>query len=301
MKLRSFFSRVLLAGLLIASMCIVGGTKAAVAQTASSSYAILIVGDESKADIAKAEKSLISEIATILESKSGDAYKFPKARSSRQVYSYHFNKDQEKRYCEKKLDILAEDVLFVGIIEVQPDRYPKRIVYRLDRIVNPHRSALDVVTRIEEFMVAESAPKTVAAAPAAAPAAPATAPATTTKSEAPAASTSTAAPAAADNTASRPFTRPVPDNAEIPVSMNSTATSWRCQIGSFKSLENARNAYMQLQAKGHAGRIEAVETGDNTIYKVYVGVFSSREDAQPTLNRLRDDGFTSAYICAPKQ
>ncbi|MBQ7568985.1 hypothetical protein IJT17_09290, partial [bacterium] len=106
MKFQGFCKKVLVIGMMAAGLCGAGVSTPAQAQT-SSSYAILIVGDESKADVAKSEKSLISEIASILESKDGSAFKYPKARSSRQVYSYHFNKEQEKRYCEKKLDILS--------------------------------------------------------------------------------------------------------------------------------------------------------------------------------------------------
>ena len=312
-------------------LCLVGGAVPAWAQSASSSYAILIVGDESKAEAAKSEKTLISEIASGLESKNGTAYKFPKARSSRQVYSYHFNKEQEKRYCEKKLDILSEDILFVGIIEVQPDRYPKRIVYRLDRIVNPKRSANDVLTRIEELMTAEAA-GTTAKAPAVA--APATTAATTAAPEATASTAKTAtsstagagsqatsadgtkaaAPAVKENSAqtayerlgnsnveSNKVARQMPKNAEINITENATANYWRCQVGAFSSTENARECYMELRSKNHEGRVERVPVGDRYVYKVFVGTFGSREEAQPTLNRLKDDGFKGAYICAPSK
>ena len=209
MKFQGFCKKMLVVGLMASGLCLAGASVPVLAQQTNSSYAILIVGDESKADIAKSEKSLISEIASILESKNGTAYKYPKARSSRQVYSYHFNKDQEKRYCEKKLDILAEDVLFVGIIEVQPDRYPKRIVYRLDRVVNPQRSAKDVVSRIEEYMVAESSGTagTAAAAPA------------QTVTKAPAASSSSSAASAPASSASA-----APAASSVP-SENTTAAA----------------------------------------------------------------------------
>lgn len=310
MKFQGFCKKMLVVGLMASGLCLTGASVPAEAQQTNSAYAILIVGDESKADIAKSEKSLISEIASILESKNGTAYKYPKARSSRQVYSYHFNKDQEKRYCEKKLDILAEDVLFVGIIEVQPDRYPKRIVYRLDRVVNPQRSAKDVVSRIEEFMVAEASgtPASVSSAPAQ----------TVTKAPAAAStsssSSSSASSAPATSAENKPavtqaertgegengvYSREQPKNAEIAISNIDTSSSWRCQVGAFASPDHARECYSQLRAKGHEGRIERVEVGDLIRYKVFVGTFSTRDEAVPTLNRLKDDGFKTAYICAP--
>ena len=315
MKFQGFCKKMLVVGLMASGLCLADGTAPVLAQQTNSSYAILIVGDESKADIAKSEKSLISEIASILESKNGTAYKYPKARSSRQVYSYHFNKDQEKRYCEKKLDILAEDVLFVGIIEVQPDRYPKRIVYRFDRIVNPQRSAKDVVSRIEEYMTAEASGTVAAAAPAQTVAkAPAAASSSSSSS-----SSASASPAAAPAASSAPadnkpaaaqadrsaegdtgvYNRQQPKDAEIAISNIDTSGSWRCQVGAFASPDHARECYSQLRAKGHEGRIERVEVGDLIRYKVFVGTFSTRDEAVPTLNRLKDDGFKTAYICAP--
>ena len=311
MKFQGFCKKMLVVGLMASGLCFAGASAPVEAQQVNSSYAILIVGDESKADVAKSEKSLISEIASILESKNGSAFKYPKARSSRQVYSYHFNKDQEKRYCEKKLDILAEDVLFVGIIEVQPDRYPKRIVYRLDRVVNPQRSAKDVVARIEEFMTAESSGgSSTAAAPAAAaksPAAsPASAPSSAASAPASSASSNTAANAPAITQADRSdegengvYNRQQPKNAEIAISNIDTSNSWRCQVGAFASPDHARECYSLLRSKGHEGRIERVEVGDLIRYKVFVGTFSTRDEAVPTLNRLKDDGFKTAYICAP--
>lgn len=324
MKFQGFCHKILGVGAVVAGLLCAGVAMPAQAQAqTSSSYAILIVGDESKAEVAKSEKSLISEIASMLESKNGSAYKYPKARSSRQVYSYHFNKDQEKRYCEKKLDILGEDVLFVGIIEVQPDRYPKRIVYRLDRVVNPQRSAKDVVSRIEEYMVAEAnGTSAVPAAAGAATAAASTAAVVTSSSasSAPAENTSSdsyaqqtdSQQAVAENAAetnverteearagNTVYERQRPEHSEIAISKTDSSDSWRCQVGAFAKVENARECYSELRAKGHEGRIERLEIGDNIRYKVFVGIFNSRDEAVPTLNRLRDDGFKQAYICAP--
>ena len=309
MKFQGFCHKVLGVGAVMAGLLCAGVAMPAQAQSQpSSSYAILIVGDESKADIAKSEKNLISEIASMLESKNGSAYRYPKARSSRQVYSYHFNKDQEKRYCEKKLDILGEDVLFVGIIEVQPDRYPKRIVYRLDRIVNPQRSAKDVVSRIEEFMVAEAKGVSAVSAASSSQVATATAASTTSSSSAADYQQTDSQQAVSSSNVDRVdearegksvYERQRPEHSEIAISKVDSSSSWRCQVGAFAKVDNARECYSALRAKGHEGRIERLEIGDTIRYKVFVGIFNSRDEAVPTLNRLRDDGFKQAYICAP--
>jgi hypothetical protein len=109
----------------------------------SRELAILIVGDEASAAMLKNEKSLIAEMARLRPRHERAA--------TLQIYSYHFNKPKERAYCEKALNILKEDLLFVGIVELQK-RVPRKVVYRIDRIVSPGRAAADVLGRADEMM-----------------------------------------------------------------------------------------------------------------------------------------------------
>src|SRR5688572_9072120 len=95
------------------------------APEASPKLAILIVGDEGNAEMLREEKALIAEMTRLLAGTGGgEGTKFPHVRSL-QVYSYHFNQPRERQYCEKKLNILQEDLLFVGIVELK-DKLPRR-------------------------------------------------------------------------------------------------------------------------------------------------------------------------------
>ena len=112
------------------------------AQAPEKSYAVLIVGDEGDAEMLRVEKILINEMAKQIRSEAS-AEKLP-------IFSYHFNKERERAYCENKLNVLAEDLLFVGVVTLE-NKVPQKVVYRIDRIVNAPRAARDVLERAEEL------------------------------------------------------------------------------------------------------------------------------------------------------
>lgn len=122
--------------LLAATSALIQAQPEGAAQT---DYAILIVGDESDANILLKEKVLIQEMAKSLKK----PYRLP-------IYSYHFNKEREKTYCEKKLNVLREDLLFIGLVSLK-DRVPRKVVFRIDRIVTPARAAAEIVARADEL------------------------------------------------------------------------------------------------------------------------------------------------------
>ena len=121
-------------------------------QSANADYAILIVGDEGTAEMLREEKVLINEMAKTIRQQTPDQ-RLP-------IYSYHFNKERERAYCENKLNVLSEDLLFVGIVKLK-DKVPLKVVYRVDRISTPARAANDILDRAEEIL-AESSPQPVA-------------------------------------------------------------------------------------------------------------------------------------------
>jgi sporulation related protein len=127
-------------------------------QSANPDYAILIVGDEGTAEMLREEKVLISEMAKLIRTQPPDQ-RLP-------IYSYHFNKERERAYCENKLNVLSEDLLFVGIVKLK-DKVPLKVVYRVDRINNSARAAKDILARAQEI-TSESSP-TATATPSATP------------------------------------------------------------------------------------------------------------------------------------
>lgn len=145
---------------LVLGWCLLG-SLAASAQSAS--YAILIVGDESNAEMLRQEKVLIGAMAKTIRKQSPD--------QKLSIYSYHFNKERERVYCEQRLNVLKEDLLFVGVVRLD-ETVPRKVVYRIDRINNPTRAADDVLARAEELRTETVATPAPAPAPSETPAPP---------------------------------------------------------------------------------------------------------------------------------
>lgn len=280
---------------------------AAEPETKNSGYAVLIVGDESKPDMVRSEKELISEITKLLAEKDEKgAYKYNRARSGMQVFSYHINHDREKQFCEKKLNILGEDLLFLGVIALN-DRLPSKVVYRIDRIVNEKRAATDIFSYAENLLAGGALPVPVASktqtntknetkvkcpvgetkTPAVKPSV--KAPATTgPASSAVSSNTSVKAPAVSSNKA------PVSNKKYAPVPEGKYLS---CQVGAFSNEVNAKDLVDSLKSKGYEAAYRKFErSGGSFFYRVYSGSFSTRADAEAALQRLKDHGFDKAIL-----
>ncbi len=286
------FERLVPALLLVFGMLAGGAALAAVEapQAQVPDLAILIVGDETKAPMLRDEKALIAEMTRLITGKGeseaeGDRYAHVR---DLQVYSYHFNQAREKQYCEKRLNILAEDLLFVGVVELK-DRLPRRVLYRLDRIVTPRRAATDVLTRAEEMLAPASPEAEASPSPQVSPS-PSASPAVR-----PVSSPSPAPAAGGPPVAT--ITPPVTPAAAPVQAAGSSA--WRIQLGSYADLKNAQDRVAQLKEKGHESRIEHSSRNGANLFRVYVGSFAGRQGAQATLDRLKKDGFTEAFLVAP--
>lgn len=280
---------------------------AAEPETKNSGYAVLIVGDESKPDMVRSEKELISEITKLLAEKDEKgAYKYNRARSGMQVFSYHINHDREKQFCEKKLNILGEDLLFLGVI-VLNDRLPSKVIYRIDRIVNEKRAAADVFSYAENLLASGALPvpsvskaqttttktETSSASQSSNVKTPAVKPSVKAPSTAPASSTvrssaSVQAPAVSSSQApaSNKKYAPVPEGKYL-----------SCQVGAFSNEVNAKELVDSLKAKGYEAAYRKFErSGGSFFYRVYSGSFSTRADAEAALQRLKDHGFDKAIL-----
>lgn len=315
-------------------------SKAAWAQAAdagaSPSYAVLIVGDESKADMLRAEKQLISEITKVLSEKTDKgAFKYQKSRTDVQVLSYHINHEREKQFCEKRLNILGEDLLFLGVISLDGKR-PKKVVYRIDRIINENRAAVDIFNYTEELLAERGK------APAAAPAAPAktSAPAVSsapakTETKAPETKapekTAPAKPAAGSYSVTDPGSNNAETSASVKTETKTTASAapaappavsgskapknkpavssvkkyapvpegkcLSCQLGAFSNEMNALDLVNTLKSKGYSARLQKFNrTGGAAFYRVYSGSYMQRAEAEEALQRLKNEGFDKAIL-----
>jgi hypothetical protein len=232
----------------LTAFILVGGTSAlTLAQTEANTgadYAILIVGNESDAEVLRKEKVLIQEIAKTLR-------KQPRLP----IYSYHFNKERERTYCEKKLGVLKEDLLFIGIVSLV-DRVPRKIVYRIDRIVTPARAAQDILSRADELTGAQ---------------------------EAPSASPSPQAPV-------------TPTSTGTPNINTTADGRYRVQLGVFTQQKFAQDLVDQLKGKGYDAKFDKGSTDGRDAFRVWVGTFGNREDAQQAVGELKSDGFEQGFV-----
>lgn len=260
----------LLAGALTLLTGLGWGATGVHAQAADTAYAVLIVGDEGDAEMLRLEKVLINEMAKQIRSESS-AEKLP-------IYSYHFNKERERAYCENKLNVLAEDLLFVGVVTLE-NKVPTKVVYRIDRIANSPRAAKDVLDRAEELSEgpAASRPAVVPVTPPAQPATPPVKPAT---------------PPA------QPATPPVqPASNGAGAAPKVAEDGYRIQLGSFTQKTYADDRKADADKAGLTVLVvEATGTDGDTLYKVLSPVFKERATADAQLARFKESGFDQAFL-----
>lgn len=212
--------------------------------------AILIVGNESNAEMLRLEKTLIPEIGRQLSRWPAD--KRPP------IFSYHFDKKKERAYCEQKLNILGEDLLFVGIVRLDK-KVPRKVVYRIDRLVNPARSADELVDRAQE-MLGVSLENNGTASPSPSP----------SPSETP--------------------------DAPEPDSSPDVNGSWKIQLGVFTQRRNAEDLVAKLREKGHVATIVSADENGASTFKVQIGPFATRQEGLTAVDALKSQGFTQAFL-----
>ncbi len=231
----------------LAALALVGTTGVSLAQKEpQADYAILIVGDESNAELLRREKVLIQEMAKNL-----------KKQQRLPIYSYHFNKERERTYCEKKLNVLREDLLFIGIVALS-ERVPRKVLYRIDRVATPSRAAVDIVARADELNAEEA--------------------------------TATPSPS------SSPEVTPAPISSPGSTTTTATGGRFRVQLGAFTQQKSAQDLVDQLRAKGYDAKFDKLQVEGKDSFKVWVGTFQSKEDAQQASTELQADGFEKGFV-----
>lgn len=74
----------------------------------------------------------------------------------------------------------------------------------------------------------------------------------------------------------------------------STNTIYKVQVGAFLNKTNAQNYIMEVKSKGFEAFI--VEPTTDKLYRVQVGAFSSKSNAENFLKDVKSNGFISSYI-----
>ena len=250
-------------GIFLALMLVLASQFMAVsAQPAEGSYAVLIVGDEGDAEMLRREKVLISEMGKLIRAGS-QTEKLP-------IYSYHFNKERERAYCENKLNVLAEDLLFVGIVSLD-NKVPMKVVYRVDRIVNPSRAAKDVLSRAGEI-VGENDERPAVVKP--------TAP----------------TPPVQPTLPTQPPAQPSSGVSEPSATANA-GEGFRVQLGSFTLVNYAEDRKVDAKKAGFdVSIVETVGPDGDTIYKVLSPLYKVRAQADEALAKYKTAGFDQAFL-----
>jgi cell division protein FtsN len=70
--------------------------------------------------------------------------------------------------------------------------------------------------------------------------------------------------------------------------------TYRVQVGAYASRENAERLANELADRGYSATIRSTSSEDRTLYRVQLGLFKSRSDAQSLVGHLEDDGYQPA-------
>lgn len=219
-------------------------------------YAILIVGNKGHAEMVRREQVLIAQMGKTLRRQSED--------KRLQIFSYHFDQTRERAYCEKQLNVLAEDLLFVGIVLVErrgQSSVPRKVVYRIDRINNPARAAKDVLARAEELEAELVQTQPVTPVP---------------------------QPQPQPQASETPTISPAPTKKMEP--------GWRIQLGSFSQLKYAEEQAAELEGIGYEASINRANNDSAALFKVTIGPFEDKAAASKALDELKTKGFEQAFL-----
>ena len=72
---------------------------------------------------------------------------------------------------------------------------------------------------------------------------------------------------------------------------------YRVQLGAFRKKENAEKLKKELERKGFQSMVTAVDL-DGILYRVQVGAYSQKSNAETTTKRLKDAGYDSVIVQA---
>ncbi len=103
---------------------------------------MLIVSDERKPQSIRIENELVSLLHQFFDSKNIPRDQIP-------ILVYHMNKPKERAYCEKKLGVMPQDVVFVGFATRQ-NLVVKQVLIRENRVTNAENGLVRVFQKIIE-------------------------------------------------------------------------------------------------------------------------------------------------------
>lgn len=100
-------------------------------------------------------------------------------------------------------------------------------------------------------------------------------------------------PAAEEEAASPPPAGAQPDTEPVEAS---SSGSFYVQVFAGRDRESAEALVRELTGKGHPVRLFSEREGRGALYKVRVGGYATREEAGGMADRLRQDGYSGAWV-----
>lgn len=140
--------------ILLFGLCLWWGLAAS-AQAAGRDLAVLVVGRSTDATMAAQERQIIDKLNQGRNQRGWNPRTLP-------IYSYHFDKDGERVYCEQRLKVKATDLVVVGLVELEGG-VPVHFVYRESNVRNAEKCADMVMERAKAELASRGV--TVAARP----------------------------------------------------------------------------------------------------------------------------------------
>lgn len=106
-------------------------------------------------------------------------------------------------------------------------------------------------------------------------------------------------PSSEKNQETKPATPLVTGNHETQKVKQSVSESYKVQLGSFTTPEFAEKLVHELLGKGYSGNIETISGTAGTYYRVYVGPYESKEEAEGMVKTLSVNGYPAILISKP--
>jgi DedD protein len=108
----------------------------------------------------------------------------------------------------------------------------------------------------------------------------------------------TAAPAAAPATAPKPVPKPTTSAAAATAQPAAAHGDWAVQLGSFGAEDNAKKLAQKVNVYGYKPEVANVRTSGGAMYRVRVGPYKSRAEADATASALSAHGFKPQVVAA---
>lgn len=90
--------------------------------------------------------------------------------------------------------------------------------------------------------------------------------------------------------------RPPSGPAAVPAPPPSPAGEWFVQVFAGRDREAAELVARQLRARNHPVRLDAEREGSGSLYKVRVGAYANRDEADRAAEVLRREGSSGAWV-----